>query len=81
MPGVELTLLIGAYAQAYYLGEKREKTLAATVKRWREFLPDFLPTPHPSPRNKLWLKKNPWFEAEVIPELQRRVAALLDEDR
>ncbi len=77
MPGVELTLLIGAYAQAYYLGEQREKTLAATVKRWREFLPDFLPTPHPSPRNKLWLKKNPWFEAEVVPELRARVHGLL----
>ena len=77
LPGIELTLLIGAYAQAYYLGDRREKTLAATVKKWRDFLPDFLPTPHPSPRNKLWLKQNPWFEAEVVPELQARVARIL----
>jgi uracil-DNA glycosylase len=77
LPRIELTLLIGAYAQAYYLGERREKTLAATVKKWRDFLPDFLPTPHPSPRNKLWLKQNPWFEEEVVPELQARVARIL----
>jgi uracil-DNA glycosylase len=77
LPGIELTLLIGAYAQAYYLGDAREKTLAATVRKWRDFLPDFLPTPHPSPRNKLWLKKNPWFEEEVVPELRTRVARIL----
>ena len=77
MPGIELTLLIGAYAQAYYLGDRRQKTLAATVRNWRDYLPDYLPTPHPSPRNKLWLKKNPWFEAEVVPELRARVARIL----
>ena len=74
---VQLTLLVGVYAQAYYLGAAREKTVAATVRRWRDYLPDFLPTPHPSPRNRLWLRKNPWFEAEVVPELRRRVGALL----
>lgn len=77
LPHIRLTLLIGAYAQAYYLGDAREKTLAATVKNWRAYLPDFLPTPHPSPRNRLWLRKNPWFEAEVVPALRRRVKALL----
>ncbi|MDH3240020.1 MAG: uracil-DNA glycosylase family protein [Alphaproteobacteria bacterium] len=77
MPGIELTLLIGAYAQAYYLGDRRQKTLAATVRNWRDYLPDYLPTPHPSPRNKLWLKKSPWFEAEVVPELRARVARIL----
>ncbi|MDX1486320.1 MAG: uracil-DNA glycosylase family protein [Alphaproteobacteria bacterium] len=77
MPGIRLTLLVGAYAQAYYLGPRREKTLAATVRKWRSFLPEFLPTPHPSPRNKLWLKRNPWFEGEVVPELRARVHRIL----
>lgn len=77
LPDIRLTLLIGAYAQAYYLGAARGRTLAETVKNWRAYLPDFLPTPHPSPRNRLWLRKNPWFEAEVVPELRRRVRALI----
>ncbi|MEQ8250522.1 MAG: uracil-DNA glycosylase family protein [Oceanibaculum nanhaiense] len=77
LPEIELTLLIGAYAQARYLGEKREKTLAGTVARWREFGPAFIPTPHPSPRNRNWLKTHPWFEDEVVPEIRRRVAALV----
>ena len=70
LPDIRLTLLIGQYAQHYYLGNQREKTLTATVQRWRDYLPEFLPMPHPSPRNTLWLKRNPWFEAEVIPCLQ-----------
>jgi uracil-DNA glycosylase len=77
MPGLRLTLLVGSYAQAYYLGERREKTLADTVRNWRAYLPEFLPTPHPSPRNRLWLRRNPWFEAEVVPALRRRVRKLL----
>jgi uracil-DNA glycosylase len=77
MPNLQLTLLVGSYAQAYYLGDRREKTLADTVHNWRAYLPDFLPTPHPSPRNRLWLRKNPWFEAEVVPALRRRVHKLI----
>jgi uracil-DNA glycosylase len=77
MPGIELTLLLGAYAQAYYLGDRREKTLAATVRNWRAFGPEFLPTPHPSPRNRLWLRRNPWFEDDVVPELRARVHRLV----
>ncbi len=77
MPRLQLTLLAGAYAQAYYLGDKRGKTLAATVKNWRAFLPRFLPTPHPSPRNRLWLRRNPWFEEEVVPELRKRVQRII----
>jgi uracil-DNA glycosylase len=77
MPKLRLTLLVGSYAQAYYLGDRREKTLADTVRNWRAYLPEFLPTPHPSPRNRLWLRKNPWFEAEVVPVLRRRVRKLL----
>ncbi|HEY4135551.1 MAG TPA: uracil-DNA glycosylase family protein [Alphaproteobacteria bacterium] len=79
MPHVGLTLLVGSYAQAYYLGPRRGKTLAETVERWRDYLPDFLPMPHPSPRNRLWLRKHPWFEAEVVPALRSRVKKLLAE--
>ena len=74
LPKVELTLLIGLYAQARYLGKTRKKTLTDTVKAWRDYLPDYLPLPHPSWRNTAWLKKNPWFEAELLPELRKRVA-------
>jgi len=76
MPALELVLLVGQYAQAYYLGQSRE-TLTARVRRWRDFAPRFLPLPHPSPRNTLWLQRNPWFEADVVPELRQRVAGLL----
>ena len=74
---VELTLLVGLYAQAFYLGPRRSKSLTETVRAWPEHLPAFLPLPHPSWRNTAWLKKNPWFETELLPELRRRVHALL----
>ncbi|MEM6261107.1 MAG: uracil-DNA glycosylase family protein [Bacteroidota bacterium] len=70
---VQLTLLVGAYAQSYYLHKRRGRTLTETVKNFSRYLPDFFPLPHPSPRNNIWLKKNKWFEAEVIPELRHRV--------
>lgn len=80
MPEVKLTVLIGAYAQAYYLGDRQAATLTETVQRWRDYLPDFLPTPHPSPRNLLWLwlRRRPWFEVDIVPELRRRVRKLLE---
>ena len=74
---VELTLLVGQYAQAWYLKKTRKKTMTETVAAWRDYLPEFLPTPHPSWRTTHWLKKNPWFETEVLPELRRRVHALV----
>ena len=77
MPNIRLTLLIGAYAQAYYLGQRRGRTLADTVAGWRDFIPEFVPLPHPSPRNRGWLKRNSWFEAEVLPMLRERVGTLL----
>jgi uracil-DNA glycosylase len=77
MPHIELTLLIGAWAQAFYLRDRRGRTLADTVRVWRDFAPAFLPLPHPSPRNRMWLKRNSWFETEVIPMLQERVGSLL----
>jgi len=77
LPRLRLTLLIGQYAQAYYLGKRRKATLAGTVHAWRECTPEFFPLPHPSPRNRLWIKRNPWFEREVLPALRHRVAAAL----
>jgi len=75
MPDLQLTLLIGQYAQRYYL-EDAYKTLTERVQNWQTCPPQYLPLPHPSPRNTLWLKRNPWFEAEVIPELRTRTSAL-----
>ena len=77
LPHIRLTLLVGQYAQAHYLGDRRKPTLAQTVRAWRDYAPDFLPLPHPSPRNKRWLKTNSWFEREVIPELRWRVGKVL----
>ena len=72
MPEIQLTLLIGQYGQNYYLHDEF-KTLTERVKHWRDYPPDYFALPHPSPRNQLWLKKNPWFEQEAIPELQSRI--------
>jgi uracil-DNA glycosylase len=77
LPGIRLTLLVGQYAQSYYLGDRRKATLTQTVHTWHDYLPDFLPLPHPSPRNTRWLRVNPWFERDVVPELRRRVAEVL----
>lgn len=78
LSAVELTLAIGSYSIDWHLGRQaRKRTLAATVQAWRDFLPGLIPLPHPSPRNIRWLKNHPWFEAEVVPELRRRVHRLL----
>ncbi len=77
LPAVELIVLTGQYAQAYHLGARRKATLGATVAAWREYLPRHLPLPHPSWRNTAWLKRNPWFEAEVLPDVRARVRAIL----
>ena len=76
MPQVELTLLVGGYAQKWSLGKRIAKTLTQTVEQWRDYGPAIIPLPHPSWRNTGWLKKNPWFEAEVLPTLRMRVAEL-----
>lgn len=78
LPRVELKLLVGQYALARYLGDRRRDSLTATVRAWREFMPEFLPLPHPSWRNTHWLKQNPWFERDVIPVLRREVQRLLE---
>lgn len=73
MPEVKLTLLVGQYAQNHYLGNSAKKTLTDTVKAFREYLPDYFPLPHPSPRNNIWQAKNSWFKEEVLPELKQLV--------
>lgn len=74
---IPLTLLVGGYAQTRHLG--RGTSVTDTVKSWRDHAPRVFPLPHPSWRNTGWLKKNPWFEAELLPELQLRVSRALDE--
>ncbi len=76
LPAVRLTLVLGQYAQAHHLGG-RPATLTETVRGWREHWPRVVPLPHPSPRNNVWLRRNPWFEAELLPALRERVAEVL----
>ncbi|MHA7816332.1 MAG: uracil-DNA glycosylase family protein [Pseudohaliea sp.] len=76
LTGIRLTLVIGQYARRWHLPAARGN-LTDIVRDWRRFGAGLLPLPHPSPRNNLWLRRNPWFEAEVLPELRRRVAAAL----
>ncbi len=77
MPDVKLVLAIGQYAQVYFLGDTRKKSLTDTVQAWREYTPRAFPLPHPSPRNVAWFKHNPWFDAEVLPALREQVSAVL----
>ena len=77
LPFIELTLLIGQYAQRHFLGKRRKKSLAKTVKAWAEYGPSYIPLPHPSPRNTPWLRRNPEFERQLLPELRRRIQPLL----
>lgn len=76
MPKIKLTLLIGQYAQKYYL-PKREKTLTATVEHYADYLPDYFPLVHPSPLNYGWMNQHPWFKEDVVPELQARVHQII----
>ncbi|WP_181305223.1 uracil-DNA glycosylase family protein [Rufibacter sp. XAAS-G3-1] len=77
LPNIQLTLLIGTYAQKAFLGSVAKATLTQTVEAWQAYLPKYLPLPHPSPRNIAWFKKHPWFEREVVPTLQEIVQATL----
>lgn len=79
MPNIELTLLIGLYAQKYYLQKSAKKNLTETVKSYEEYLPKYLPLPHPSPRNNIWQKKNQWFPNMVLPILKEQVNNLISE--
>jgi uracil-DNA glycosylase len=77
LPAVTLTVMIGQYAMEWHLGPRGRATLTDAVRAWREFAPTLWPMPHPSPRNNIWLKKNPWFAREVLPELRKQVKAAL----
>ncbi|WP_349668389.1 uracil-DNA glycosylase family protein [Lacrimispora sp.] len=73
MPDIEIIILIGSYSQKYYLNGKREKSLTETVRNFQNYLPEYFPLVHPSPLNLGWLKKNPWYEEEVLPVLKEIV--------
>lgn len=80
LPNIELTLVIGKYAMDWHLPERKEKNLTETVKNWKHYIEQdnpILPLPHPSPRNNIWLKKNPWFEEEVVKFMRQRVSELI----
>ena len=77
MPKIEMTLVIGQYALNWHLADSKKKNLTETVKAWQEYWPTNLPLPHPSPRNNIWLKKNAWFEQEVLPHLKIKVNNVL----
>ncbi|WP_375182996.1 uracil-DNA glycosylase family protein [Marinobacter sp.] len=76
LPDIALTLVIGQYAHAWHLPDG-ERSVTGNVQQWTRYWPTLVPMPHPSPRNNLWLRRNPWFEQEVVPALQRRVAEVL----
>lgn len=77
MPSIRLTLLVGAYAQRFYLGGRAKTTLTQTVAAWKDYAPTYFPLPHPSPRNRLWLNRNSWFEQDVVPALRHQIRAVL----
>ena len=77
LPNIKLTMIVGQYAQAWHLDKGGKENLTETVIAWRDYWPKAIPLPHPSPRNNIWLKKNPWFEEEVLPALRRKVKAVL----
>ncbi|MDX1756603.1 MAG: uracil-DNA glycosylase family protein [Marinobacter sp.] len=76
LPNIRFTLAIGQYAQAYHIPGPR-RSVTETVRHWSDCWPELVPLPHPSPRNNLWLRRNPWFEDEVVPAIRQRVSELL----
>ncbi|WP_422349502.1 uracil-DNA glycosylase family protein [Flagellimonas sp.] len=78
MPNLKLTILIGQYSQRHYLGNRMEKNLTETVRNFGNYAPEYFVLPHPSPRNRFWLSKNPWFESKVVPELQKQISGQLN---
>ena len=77
VPQRKLTLLIGQYSQGWFLKGTKKNTLTETVKNWQEYQPEYFVLPHPSPRNNIWLKKNPWFEKKLVPKLKKKVKELI----
>ena len=76
---IQLTILIGQYAQNYYLKDKTKESLTATVKNFSKYLPAYFTLPHPSPRNNIWMAKNKWFESKVLPNLKKTVTTILNQ--
>ena len=77
MKNIELNLVIGTYAQNWHMKEAKQKNLTETVKSWQSYGQMLIPLPHPSPRNNIWLSKNPWFEQALVPELKKRIKSLI----
>lgn len=77
LQNIKLTIIVGQYAQAWHLEKNNKKNLTETVMAWKDCWPKAIPLPHPSPRNNIWLKKNPWFEEQVLPALRQKVKAVL----
>ena len=77
LPRIALTLVIGQYAQAWHLPKSGNRSVTGTVERWKEYAPGVIPLPHPSPRNNIWLKRNPWFAETLLPKLKLLVAQAL----
>jgi len=80
LPNIQLTLVIGRYAIDWHLKESKKHNVTETVRSWRDYSPEIIPLPHPSPRNNLWLRKNTWFERDVLPMLRSRVRNCLNSD-
>jgi len=78
IPNLQLILLVGQYAQNYYLGNKAAHTLTETVHQYKKYLPRYFPLPHPSPRNNIWQAKNQWFGSDVLPELKTKIKSILN---
>ena len=76
LPNLQLTLVIGQYAIAYHLPDAK-KSVTETVQRWRDHWPSIIPLPHPSPRNNIWLRRNPWFDEDIVPTLRSRITEML----
>lgn len=79
MPNLKLIVLIGQYAQFHFLGDTRRENLTETVKNYQSYLPKYFVLPHPSPRNRFWLRKNPWFEEKVLPEFRTKISKSLND--
>jgi uracil-DNA glycosylase len=77
LPDIRLTLLVGQYAQRYYLAARRKDSMTKTVQAFSQYAPQFLPLPHPSWRSAVWMRKHPWFEMAVIPEVRKAVGKLI----
>jgi len=77
MPELELKVIVGAYAQKFYLGKDMKRNLTETVRHYEEYLPEYFPVVHPSPLTIGWRNRNPWFEKEVVPDLRNRVQKII----